>query len=84
MELDGFLDELHDFIAAFRDCGATRQIGDVSAPARVTLFNNDHVFHWRTYLSPACFRMLSSVPGGMSTLGFPDTVTVPGLLGCLN
>jgi hypothetical protein len=29
-------------------------------------------------------RMLRSVPGGKSALGFPATVTRPGLTGCLN
>jgi hypothetical protein len=33
------------------------------------------------FLSPACFSALLRVPGGMSTLGFPATVTVPGFVG---
>jgi hypothetical protein len=33
------------------------------------------------YLRPACFRVLIKVPVGTSVLGFPATVTVPGLNG---
>ena len=33
--------------------------------------------------SPACLRMLRSVPGGKTALSLPATVTRPGLAGCL-
>jgi len=29
------------------------------------------------FFRPDCFNALFNVPGGMSTLGFPATVTVP-------
>ena len=32
----------------------------------------------------ACLNMLFKVPGAKSSLGFPGTVTRPGLLACLN
>jgi hypothetical protein len=34
--------------------------------------------------SPACLSTLFRVPGARSSLGFPGTVTLPGLVGCLN
>ena len=33
------------------------------------------------YLRVACFKTLLRVPGGISILGFPATVTVPGFVG---
>ncbi len=34
--------------------------------------------------NPACLRMLSRVLGCRSSLGFPETVTTPRLVGCVN
>ena len=36
------------------------------------------------YFRPDCFRILFSVPGAKSSLGFPGTVTRPGFDACLN
>src|ERR1700682_1726050 len=36
------------------------------------------------FFKPDCLRILFNVPGAKSSLGFPGTVTRPGLLGCLN
>jgi len=48
------------------------------------LFNHNGIFHIGTYFKPACFRILFSVPGGTSIPDFPDTVTVPRFVACLN
>src|SRR5487761_115678 len=85
MQRYGFPDEMQSFFTRFGDNGTTRQIRDVSAKAFFALFQNYQVSHrisrpFRT----ACFKILLSVPGGTSRLGLPATVTVPGLLECLN
>ena len=69
------------------DCLATRQVRDMRAPTRLSPLNDHHVAchshpHF-SFLRPACLSMAFSVPCGMSRLGFPATVTVPGLLVCL-
>lgn len=75
---DSVLDQRNDFTAGF-GCGyAPWQIRDVSPESFVTLLNYNKVLHKR-YFSPACFKMLFKVQGGTSMLGFPETVTVPGL-----
>ena len=85
MKLDGFLDEFQRFVAGFSHCHATREVRNICAPALWAFFENDNVLHYFTYFfSPACFRALFRVPGGISTLSFPDTVTVPDFTGCLN
>src|SRR5713101_6404477 len=57
------------------------------SPTRLPSLDDHHVPHSRpphfSRLSPACFSMAFKVPGGTSKLGFPATVTVPGLLACL-
>ena len=54
--------------------GSHRQFHHSTKPGTVTVAGKPH------FLSPACFSALLSVPGGMSTLGFPATVTVPGFV----
>jgi len=73
--------ERNDFIPGLRSGNAPRQIRDVSPESVLTLLNDNQVLHKR-YLSPACFKMLFSVPGGTSIPGIPETVTVPGFCGC--
>jgi len=48
------------------------------------LLDDDCVLHDSHSLSCACLRMLFSVPGARSSLGFPATVTRPFFVGCLN
>ena len=84
VENDGLMDKLEYFIAGLSNRHAAGKIGDVGAETVRTLLYNNHVTHRSTYLKPACFRIALSVPDGMSTLGFPATVTRPGLSGCLN
>lgn len=80
VELDGFLDRGEYFSARFTNCNATRQIGDVCPERGWALFDNDEVSHsdGPYFFSPACFKVLLSVPGGMSTFGLPATATLPG------
>ena len=83
MKLDGLADERQGFVFRFSRGDASRQIWDVRAKGRGAFFDNYEVAHFipSYFLSPACFSALLSVPGGISMLGFPATVTVPGLLG---
>jgi len=55
--------------------------------------NSFHLFRLRqristpcppVYFKPACLRILFNAPGGTSTFGLPDTVTVPDCFGFLN
>ena len=63
---------------------AARQIRAPSAVSTVAgSFYHDCVAgHGVLRSSPACLRMLRSVPGGNSALGLPAIVTRPGLSGC--
>src|SRR5579864_8546042 len=73
------------FFSGFCNHRTARQIGHVGAEAVPALFHNHQVLHYGLRpFSPACFRMLFSVPGGTSRFGLPATVTVPGLTVCLN
>jgi hypothetical protein len=74
---------------SFFDCGArgntTRKIGHITGKIVFRLFNYDRVAHISPhFLSPACLRILFSVPGAKSSLGFPATVTRPSFVACLN
>lgn len=82
MKLDRFMNELQDLFAALSRSYAPRDIRHISPEAGRAFLYNDHVAHGITYFfKPACFNALLSVLGGMSTLGLPETVTVPGLVG---
>jgi len=84
---DAFADEADHFLSRFANRDASGQIRHVGAPARIPALNNHHVPRHSSaplLFSPACFRIELKVPGGMSRLGLPPTVTVPGLLGFLN
>jgi hypothetical protein len=83
MKFDRFLNQYNDFLPSLCSGNAPGQIRYVSPKSIVTLFHNHEIFHSR-YFSPACLRMLLRVPGGMSMPGCPETVTVPGFVGCLN
>src|SRR5262249_18440424 len=87
MKFDGFADQSQDLVAALADCQTPRQIRDMCAPTRFTVLDDHHVAHHRhlyfSLFSPACFSMSFKVPGGISRLGWPATVTMPGLVACL-
>jgi len=82
VKFDGFLNKLQYLLLGFPNCDASWEIRGVCPIAAWTLLDNNHISHDETsYFRPACFRTLLSVPGGTSTLGFPETVTVPELDG---
>ena len=82
VELNGFVYEARNFSATLADSHATGKVWHVRAEARRTLLDDNEILHTQPYfLRPACLRTLLSVPGGTSTLGLPETVTVPALLG---
>ena len=60
-----------------------RKIRNVRPIGTWALFDNNKVTHTLhlSFLSPACLIALFNVPGGMSTFGFPATVTVPFFVG---
>src|ERR1043166_334849 len=59
----------------------TRKIGSVGRVTRRGLLDNDENLHG---FSPACFRMLFTVPADKLSLAFPATVTITRFAGCLN
>ncbi len=79
MEFNGVANECNNIFLRFSRSYATREIRNVSAIGGKSFFNNYEVSHRNHsgFFRPACFSALFSVPGGISTLGFPDTVTVP-------
>src|SRR6188472_1168487 len=73
----------------------TREIGTVGRiVSRLTALDHDQIAAHAcrpfenspvppvSFLSPACLKMLASVLGCSSSLGFPATVTTPGFVGC--
>lgn len=53
------------------------------APASLSLFDDHHVPHTETSLETGLFQHAAQRTQGISTVGFPATVTVPGFEGCL-
>src|SRR5437016_4821373 len=87
MEGNRLTDEADHFVPCFADSHATGKIGHVGPPARISTLDHYHVSRHSPasrFLRPACLRIELRVPGGTTRLGFPATVTVPGLLGFLN
>ncbi len=83
VKFDRFLNQYNEIFASLSNCYASRQIGYICPESVLAIFDYYKIFHSR-YFSLACFRILLSVPGGTSMPGFPDTVTVPDFVGCLN
>src|ERR1022692_3689414 len=83
MQLDGLPHFGQDGLFGICQCDTARQIWApraISAVARS--FDHDRVAgHGVLRSSPACLRMLRSVPGGNSALGLPAIVTRPGFRG---
>src|SRR3990172_408082 len=85
VELDGLSNELLRFRHGLRCGHAAWKVRHVGSVVAFALFDHDRIAHRRSYrLSPDCLRILLNSPGGKSSLGFPATVTRPGLVGCLN
>jgi len=61
---------------------AARQFGHVGSPVPWRLLIDDGVFHLRSSSRPDWLRILRQVPRGRSSLGLPETVTVPGRSRC--
>src|SRR5438874_12508992 len=85
MEFDRLLDFPLAFLDGVADGNAARQVRNICRVVALPFLDHHGVTHARLHhLSPACLRILFSVAGCKSLLGFPGTVTRPGLLGCLN
>ena len=88
MDLDCLLDASQCYINGLPRCHAPRQIGHRGSPVTDWVFiDADQILtfsHGFSRLSLACRFTEASVPFGMSSPGFPLTVTRPGLSGCLN
>jgi hypothetical protein len=80
MKLDRFVDKLLDLLFGVGYCGTAGKIWNISSKAILPFFNYNHVSH-SYFLRPACFRILWSVPIGISMLSLPATVTVPVFVG---
>ena len=82
VKFDGLTNELEYLITRFAGGNTPGQVGYIGTERGRALLDDDKVLHGLPhFLSPACFSALFKVPGGMSTLGFPATVTVPGFVG---
>jgi len=82
VELNGFAHIALNFFPRATGGDTSRQVRGIGRIARVGFLDNNQVFFH--FLSPACLRMLLSVPGASSSLRFPGTVTSPFFVGCRN
>src|SRR5215831_14376919 len=85
VQFDGLAHLGQDGVLGVCQSDAARQIRAPCAVSAVAgSFYHDRVAdHGVLRSSPACLRMLRSVPGGNSALGLPPIVTRPGLSWCL-
>src|SRR5262252_7069831 len=85
VQLNGLPHLGQDCVLGVCQCDTARQIRAPCAVSAVAgSFYHDRVAgHGVLRSSPACLRMLRSVPGGNSAVGLPAIVTRPGLSGCL-
>ncbi len=85
VELDGLPHLVQDSFFGICERDAARQVRAPCAVSAVvgTLDDDCVTGHGVLRFSPACLRMLRSVPGGKTALSLPATVTRPGLAGCL-
>src|SRR6185503_18203702 len=84
VELDGLADQPHHLRPGFAYRHTPWEVRHMGSPTRRTPFHHDHIARHSplpALFRPACCRIEFSVPGGTSKLGFPATVTVPGLFG---
>ncbi len=79
MEFNSLPNERKHLFLRFPGSDAPRKVRNVGAVGGRAFFNDYEISHGKhsCFFRPACFSALFRVPGGMSTLGFPDTVTVP-------
>jgi len=66
-----------------RPRAAARKIRNIRSIGTRALFDDDKISHTlhRSFLIPPCLNALFNVPGGISTFGFPATVTDPFFVG---
>src|ERR1700680_1500283 len=76
VEGKGFSNEFFHFAQGFPHGHATGKVRNRGAITFGALLYYDGVFHPTSSSICACRKILLSVPGGTSTLGFPATVTV--------
>src|SRR5262245_40404965 len=87
MQCNRLLDSFFNLFLSLARRHAPGKIRDIRGEVRTGVLNHDGVsLHGRppSHLQPAWRKMLASVPGGIVSLGLPETVTRPGLVGCLN
>src|SRR5688500_1334473 len=77
VKFDCLTNEAHRIISCLAGGHASRQVGYVCTKGLLALLNDHDVFHAHSFLNPACFQMLPSVPVGTSTPALPATVTAP-------
>src|ERR1700730_14581169 len=77
VELHCLTDEFLDLVQRCTGYSQAGKIWCVSTPTGRRPLVDHEIFHF----SPACLRILFNVPGGMSTDGWPATVTVAGFNG---
>src|SRR5215468_2415017 len=85
VQLNGLPHLGQDCVLGVCQCDTARQIRAPCAVSAVagSFYHHRVADHGVLRSSPACLRMLRSVPGGNSALGLPAIVTRPGLRGCL-
>src|SRR6266498_2922306 len=84
VKLDGLADQPQHLRRGFAYGYTPWEVRHVGSPTRRSPFHHDHIARHSplpAFLRPACFRIVFSVPGRTSKLGFPTTVTVPGCSG---
>jgi hypothetical protein len=83
VKFNGLPNKLQNLAPRFRHRDAPWKIRNISPVTVCFSLDNNRVTRHSVF-SPACFRILFRVPRGMSTFGWPATVTSPILRGCLN
>ena len=79
MQFYSLLNQALDLGYGTADDADSRKVRDIGSKGRWALFDHNEVMH-EAYFSPACFRMLFSVPFGTSSEERPATVTRPALM----
>jgi hypothetical protein len=84
MKPDGIADVSFGSFERLAGSDATRKVGDVGRIVSASPLNHHRVSHHVFSFSPACFQPLFNVPRAISSRTFPETVTRPGFVSCLN
>jgi hypothetical protein len=83
VKLNRFSNKSQNFLFRVRGSHAAREVRHIRSEGSQALLNHDQVTHslYSVFFKPACLSTLFRVPGGISTLSLPATVTVPGFTG---